>query len=180
MAGFFIGQQVSFLYEKGGGKILQLEKQRALVSDDSGFDRWFPLNELVYIHSTAYNDEEIVISKEDLEPDLNFRIIQERTGAKKPLTVWEIDLHIEEILESTAGMSNTEILRKQLAEFRATFKKAKTNNIHKLIVIHGVGEGVLKNEIRTYLSQQDQIEVYDADFLEYGKGATAIEFHPNW
>jgi dsDNA-specific endonuclease/ATPase MutS2 len=47
-------------------------------------------------------------------------------------------------------------------------------------VIHGIGEGVLKNEIRTYLSQQDQIEVYDADFSAYGKGATAVEFHPNW
>lgn len=180
MAQFSLGQVVSFLYEKGEGKILQLEKNRALVSDDSGFDRWFPLVELVQIHSKKYDDDEIVISKEDLEPDLNFRILQERTGSRKPLTVWEIDLHIEEILESTAGMTNTEILRKQMAEFRATFKKGKANNIHKLIVIHGVGEGVLKNEIRTYLAQQDQIEVYDADYLEYGKGATAVEFHPNW
>jgi DNA-nicking Smr family endonuclease len=67
-----------------------------------------------------------------------------------------------------------------MKEFRATFKKAKQQHIHKLIVIHGVGEGVLKNEIRTYLSQQDQIEVYDADYSEYGKGATTVEFHPNW
>ena len=177
---FKIGQKVSFLYEKGDGVILSLEKNRAQVTDDSGFDRWFPLNELVFIHSEKYADDEITISKEDLEPETTFRVIQERTGVKKPRTVWEIDLHIEEILESTQGLSNTEILLKQMAEFRATFKKAKNQSIHKLVVIHGVGEGVLKNEIRTYLAQQDQIEVYDADFLEYGKGATAIEFHPNW
>lgn len=177
---FQVGQVVSFLYEKGEGTIVQIERDRALVNDDSGFDRWFPFNELVRIHSKVYDDDDIVISKEDLEPELNFRIIQERTGSKKTLTVWEIDLHIEELLDSTQGMSNTEILRKQMTEFRSMFRKAKKQQIHKLIVIHGVGEGVLKNEIRTYLDQQDQIEVYDADFSEYGKGATAVEFHPNW
>ena len=118
--------------------------------------------------------------KSDLEKETIYREFQEKTGQKKAATVWEIDLHIEELLESTRGMSNTEILLKQMKEFRATFKKAKQQHIHKLIVIHGVGEGVLKNEIRTYLSQQDQIEVYDADYSEYGKGATAVEFHPNW
>jgi dsDNA-specific endonuclease/ATPase MutS2 len=47
-------------------------------------------------------------------------------------------------------------------------------------VIHGVGEGVLKNEVRTYLENQSGIEFYDSDFREYGKGATTIDFHPNW
>ena len=177
---FKVGQKVSFLYEKGDGVILSLEQNRAQVTDDSGFDRWFPLNELVFIHSEKYADDEITISKEDLEPETTFRIIQESTGVKKPRTVWEIDLHIEEILESTQGMSITQNMLKQMAEFRSIFKKAKNQAVHKLVVIHGVGEGVLKNEIRTYLALQDQIEVYDADFHEYGKGATAIEFHPNW
>lgn len=177
---FRVGQRVGFLYEKGYGTILSIEGQAAKVLDETGFDRTFPFQELVVIHSEKYADDDIIISKEDLEPEQNFRIVQERTGVKKPQTVWEIDLHIEEILESTQGMTNTEIMMKQMKEFRATFKNAKSKSIHKLIVIHGVGEGVLKNEIRSYLALQDQIEVYDADFSEYGKGATAIEFHPNW
>lgn len=177
---FKVGQLVSFLYEKGTGKIVEISNHRVLVEDEEGFDRWFSQNELVFIHSEKYADDEIVISKEDLEPELSFRVVQERTGVKKPRTVWEVDLHIEELLDSTQGMSNTEILLKQMSEFRSTFMRAKNKNIHKLIVIHGAGEGVLKNEIRSYLAKQDQIEVYDADFLKYGKGATAIEFHPNW
>ena len=111
---------------------------------------------------------------------MSFRVIEERTGQRKPLTVWEVDLHIEELIDSHRGMSNTEIMLKQLGEFRSMFKKAKKQSVHKLIVIHGVGEGVLKSEIRSYLALQDQIEVYDADFSEYGKGATTVEFHPNW
>ena len=150
-----------------------------MVEDESGFERKFQLSELVFIHSEQY-DKNLTIEKDNVEQEVNYRILQEKTGQRKPLTVWEVDLHIEEILESHQGMSNTEIMLKQVAEFRSMFKKAKREGIHKLIVIHGVGEGVLKNEIRTYLAQQDQIEVYDADFSEYGKGATAVEFHPNW
>lgn len=177
---FKVGQRVAYLKEEGYGKILEINGQQARVEDEIGFDRWIPLTALVYIHSEKYNEDNISLSKEEVEPEMLYREFQEKTGQRKPQTVWEIDLHIEELLESTQGMTNTEILMRQMKEFRATFKKAKSRMIHKLVVIHGVGEGVLKNEIRSYLAQQDQIEVYDADFSEYGKGATAIEFHPNW
>jgi hypothetical protein len=39
---------------------------------------------------------------------------------------------------------------------------------------------VLKDEIRLFLSKKDGIEFYDADFREYGKGATAIEINYNY
>jgi dsDNA-specific endonuclease/ATPase MutS2 len=177
---FKVGQRVAYLHESGYGVILEIAKDRMRVEDENGFDRWLPKSELVFIHSEKYADEEVVITKEDLEPEQTFRVVEQRTGQRKPQIVWEIDLHIEELIDSHAGMSNTEILLKQMSEFRSIFKKGKKELIHKLIVIHGVGEGVLKNEIRSFLAKQDQIDVYDADFSEYGKGATAIEFHPNW
>jgi dsDNA-specific endonuclease/ATPase MutS2 len=177
--GFETGQRVGYLYEKGYGVINSIDGQFAMVEDEDGFERKLQLNELVTIHSEQY-DKNLNIEKNEVEQEVNYRILQEKTGQRKPLTVWEVDLHIEEILESHQGLSNTEIMLKQMSEFRSMFKKAKREGIHKLIVIHGVGEGVLKNEIRTYLAQQDQIEVYDADFSEYGKGATTVEFHPNW
>ncbi|HLP54359.1 MAG TPA: Smr/MutS family protein [Fluviicola sp.] len=177
--GFDVGQRVGYLYEKGYGIIRSISGQYAMVEDEDGFERKLSLSELVFIHSELY-DKNVVIEKDTAEQEVNYRVLQEKTGQRKPLTVWEVDLHIEEILESHQGLSNTEIMLKQMSEFRSMFKKAKREGIHKLIVIHGVGEGVLKNEIRTWLSQQDQVEVYDADFSEYGKGATAVEFHPNW
>jgi DNA-nicking Smr family endonuclease len=49
-----------------------------------------------------------------------------------------------------------------------------------LIAIHGVGEGVLKNEIRSFLGKKDNVEFFDASYMEYGKGATEIRlFHSN-
>lgn len=177
---FKIGQRVGYLYEKGYGNIRSILGKFAMVEDEDGFERNLPLSELVYIHNDSYTADEISVEKDDVEPAVSFRVFQEKTGYKKPLTVWEVDLHIEELLESHAGLSNTEILLKQMSEFRNMFRKAKREGIHKLIVIHGVGEGVLKSEIRGYLDNQEQIDVYDADFSEYGKGATTVEFHPNW
>lgn len=177
---FQVGERVGYLYEKGFGVVTRIEGQRVFVEDEDGFERYFQPNELVFIHNDHYTKEVTTIVKEEAEEDLTYRVVPQRTGQRKPLVVWEVDLHIEEILESHQGMSNTEILLKQMNEFKSTFKKARQRNIDKLIVIHGVGEGVLKNEIRTWLSNQEQIEVYDADFSEYGKGATAVDFHPNW
>lgn len=174
------GQRVGYLYEKGYGIIRSMKGQQAMVEDEDGFERLLPLSDLVFIHSETYGEKIATIEKDDIEPEISFRVLQERTGQRRPLTVWEMDLHIEELLESHLNMTNTEILMKQMGEFRGMFKKAKREGIHKLIVIHGVGEGVLKNEIRSWLMTQDQVEVYDADFAEYGKGATAVEFHPNW
>ena len=177
---FRIGERVGYLYEKGFGIVTRIEGKRIFVEDEDGFERYFQSNELVFIHNDQYTRDVTHVEKEDAEEDLTYRIVPQRTGQRKPQTVWEVDLHIEELLESHHGMSNTEILLKQMGEFRSTFKKARKQGVHKLIVIHGIGEGVLKNEIRTWLSQQEQIEVYDAEFSEYGKGATAVEFHPNW
>jgi hypothetical protein len=180
MAEFKSGQRVGFLYEKGYGIIRSISGNKATVEDETGFDRIVPLNELVFIHSEQYGGETSSLTKEDLEPEMNYRVVPERTGQRKPNIVWEVDLHIEELLESHSGLSNTDILIKQMSEFKGIFKKAKKEGIHKLIVIHGVGEGVLKNEVRTFLMNQEQIEYYDAEYSEYGKGATAIDFHPNW
>ncbi|MBI1835746.1 MAG: Smr/MutS family protein [Flavobacteriia bacterium] len=104
---------------------------------------------------------------------------EQKTGYRKPIDVWEIDLHIEEITDSHAGLSNFEILNKQLKEFKNFFNRAKSKRIRKIVVIHGVGEGVLKEEIRIYLSKQEGVEYFDADFRDYGKGATAAEIHYN-
>jgi dsDNA-specific endonuclease/ATPase MutS2 len=45
-----------------------------------------------------------------------------------------------------------------------------------MVVIHGVGEGVLKQEIRKELKEfYPHFDFYDASYQEYGYGATEIE-----
>ena len=50
----------------------------------------------------------------------------------------EIDLHIENLIESWMGLSNFDIVSIQLSSFRKRFNQALVNNEPFLVVIHGV------------------------------------------
>lgn len=184
LSGFQIGEKVSFLYEKGTGVIVKIDANNFIVvCDEDGFDRQFRPNELARIHGTQYHlpdDQVAQINEDDTLSEMRHRVYSETpTGAKKPIDVWELDLHIESLIDSHKGMSNAEILNLQLKEMRNFYKRAHQKQIRKLNLIHGVGEGILKEEVRSFLAKQEGVEYYDADFREYGKGATTAEIRYN-
>lgn len=177
---FKLGQKIVFLHESGGGTIQSITEQgRYNVEDEDGFEREFLQSELAAVYSEEYkidadeirglNDDE---SYSRAKHQVNKGIL---TGSRKPIEIWELDLHIEEITDSHSGWTNTEILHAQMIELKTFFKKAKGKRIRKIVIIHGVGMGVLKEEVRAFFLKKDGLEVYDADFREYGKGATAVE-----
>lgn len=178
---FNIGEHVGFLYEKGGGIVRRFgSNSRIFVEDETGFERPFLPTELVKIYSNDYqipDGEQIVMEDETLSSAQLTVKSEKLEGNRRSTETWEIDLHIENLLDSHQGMSNAEIMLRQMTEFRSFFKRAMERGVPKIVVIHGVGEGVLKNEIRMFLAKKDQVEFYDANFLEYGKGATEIRIH---
>ena len=85
----------------------------------------------------------------------------------------EIDLHINQLLDDTRGLSNADMLKLQLDTFRKEMDKAIATGVKKIVFIHGVGDGVLKNELRRELQRKYAKYPYqDASFREYGFGAT--------
>ena len=90
-------------------------------------------------------------------------------------TVIVVDLHAHELLETTAGMSNTDILNYQLKTFRDTMYKHRKQRGCKIIFIHGKGEGILRNAIVNELRYRYKRHTFqDASFQEYGYGATQV------
>lgn len=86
-----------------------------------------------------------------------------------------VDLHAHELLETTAGMSNTDILNYQLDVFRKTMQKHLAKKGQKIVFIHGKGEGVLRAALINELRYRFKSCTYqDASFQEYGYGATQI------
>lgn len=87
----------------------------------------------------------------------------------------EVDLHISELLDSTAGLSNTEMLEVQLKEFNSVMQKYQRDKGTKIVFIHGKGEGVLRNALLKELKYKyKNCDVQDASFREYGFGATQV------
>lgn len=100
-------------------------------------------------------------------------IPKERNSKVEKLTV---DLHIEELLDSTTGMSNSEILNYQLDKFRETMKLHEGRHGQHIIFIHGKGHGVLRTAIINELKNKynHSCNWQDASFQEYGFGATDV------
>lgn len=87
-----------------------------------------------------------------------------------------VDLHAEQILDSTEGMSNGEILRAQLARMEVVLDGAvAAGRPQKLVFIHGVGSGKLKYEMQKVLAAKyPRLRHQDASFKEYGYGAVLV------
>ena len=86
-----------------------------------------------------------------------------------------IDLHADELLETTAGMNAADILHYQLDVFKKTMDENKKKKGQKIVFIHGKGEGVLRQALVHELNYRYKSCTYqDASFQEYGYGATQV------
>ena len=88
-----------------------------------------------------------------------------------------IDLHIEKLSTNRAHLSNHEILTLQLKAFEKYYELSVAHHQASLIVIHGVGEGRLRDEIHTILKNKKEVKSFINQYHhQYGYGATEIWF----
>lgn len=184
-----VGAEVSFLNEVGGGQVLELlGHDRAKVRTHDGFELEYPVKELVVNvgdPSRAVSDHHAKLRASD--DRLAERIVRDKGRgaavqnagrAHQPIedpSVMEVDLHLHKLVEDEAALSNDEKLRFQLEFFERRLNTAIRERKKRVIVIHGVGEGILREEVRKALQYYDGVRFDDADPRRYGYGATAIE-----
>ena len=126
----------------------------------------------------------MVVDSADLERAMKEKRAQDRPQrqqvkkhdkTQKKGEIIECDLHIIELLDTTAGLSNKDMLEVQLDEFRRVMEENKNNKGAKIVFIHGKGEGVLRKALLDELKRKyPRCEAQDASFREYGFGATLI------
>lgn len=88
-----------------------------------------------------------------------------------------IDLHIEKLIDNWTRMSNFEIISLQLNHFEKHFDLALLHRQPKLIVIHGLGEGILRDAIHERLRHKNNVKTFANEYHPlYGFGATEIYF----
>ena len=94
---------------------------------------------------------------------------------KRTPEIVEIDLHINELIDSAKGLSNREILEIQKDKVESEMRIAIKEGVKRVVFIHGVGQGVLKQEVANLLkSKFKKYRFQDASFKEYGYGATLV------
>ena len=183
---FKIGDKVRFLNSDGHGiitKILDLE--RVELENNYGFLEEYKISELVSERKQEDYQTENLAFEQEIKSKLNsektnnknfdlkrkFRHL-ESYGSKERVV---LDLHIENLIDSHNGMSNSAILKIQMSHFKSFLNKSIDKKQRKIVVIHGVGEGVLRHEIRKELDiYHPYFEYYDASYDDFGYGATEI------
>ena len=90
----------------------------------------------------------------------------------------EIDLHIEKLTNGYAKMDKSMMLRLQLAHLEKFLDKAIRLGVPKVFIIHGVGEGKLKEAVAQKLRGYSEVHRFKNEFhAKYGYGATEVSFY---
>lgn len=136
------------------------------------------------IHYIVQKDlpvEELLVSAGDLERAIREKRIADKPARKKSgarrekSQVIEVDLHINQLLDTTAGMNNADILEYQLNKLNEAMQANLNHKGRKLVFIHGKGDGVLRKAVVNELKKKYPSCYYqDASFKEYGFGATMV------
>ncbi|QXP52061.1 Smr/MutS family protein [Cellulophaga sp. HaHa_2_95] len=178
---FKIDDRVEAMDDTITGVIKEMKGDKITVLSDDGFLLIYQPSELIKIiddrNLTVSNFEIAKIKSEKAIPKKrNSQLVKpkERSAPKM-----EVDLHIHNLVPSQRGMSNYDMLNIQLDTAKRQLEFAIRKKIQKVVFIHGVGQGVLKEELQYLFGRYDAVKYYDADYQKYGLGATEIYIYQN-
>lgn len=180
MSQFQIGDTVETVDDVIKGVIESIQGDEITVLSDDGFPLTFSANELVCVsNEIRVSNFEIDQVKKEKETKKRKKSItvkaKERTAPKM-----EVDLHINQLLKNPKQLGKYEMLNLQLDTAKRQLDFAISKKIQKVVFIHGVGEGILKEELGYLFSKYDNVKYYDAEYQKYGLGATEVYILQNY
>jgi hypothetical protein len=100
-----------------------------------------------------------------------------QNGKKMEAAKAVLDLHIEELLPDHKGLTNADIIKIQLDTFEKYLHLAIAQHQERMVVIHGLGKGKLKDEVHRILKRTPEVRLFTNQWHgSYGFGATEIYF----
>lgn len=126
--------------------------------------------------SLATGDEQEQKSGETVQLNRTVQKKEKSLIDKHKVALFEatVDLHIAELVDNIAGLSDHDMFNIQLDYFKKTLESAIRNEYRKVTYIHGVGNGVLKNAIVAELEEYEGLENKMASVSKFGVGAIDV------
>jgi small-conductance mechanosensitive channel len=181
---FKVGDRVLVLDEDLSGVVKTIDGFEVTLETEDGFLLSFDASELVLdknsnvIRQDAFNisDIDAIISEKEITRRKPAQRLKPKERAQAAM---EVDLHIHNLVQSSRGMTNFDMLNLQLQTAQRQLEFAIKKRIQRIVFIHGVGEGVLKEELETLFRRYDNLKYYDANYQKYGLGATEVYIYQN-
>lgn len=192
MRDFKVGDLVKFLNDVGTATVLRVEGNVVIVEDEDGFERSVERAELMDAGDRDQDEKKYgnklpdvaqLLTQEmgerrmkELQRDFEVRYQNaQATSMSRRDAHMEVDLHIHELVDDQRGLADGAKLAIQMAHFDRMMDIAKREKLRRIVFIHGVGQGVLRHQIRTALDQHHPDCNYrEGDPRRYGSGATEV------
>lgn len=179
-----VGDTVETLDDAIKGKVIKIVGSSVFIESEDGFEFEFSKNELIKLNiddsinlgSLANHSLSEITQDKQTDKRRQPKVTKLK---KRHQPTFIVDLHIHQLTDSTKGMTNFDMLNLQLDTARGQLDFAIRQRMPKMVFIHGVGEGVLRQELYTVLRRYNNINFYDADYREFGLGATEVKIFQN-
>ncbi|MEC7264321.1 MAG: Smr/MutS family protein [Bacteroidota bacterium] len=179
MGKFSIGDRVEVLDEAIKGIVQHVDGDMVTLITKDGFPMKYTSKDLVKVHGKiSVSNFEISQVKSEKEIPKRRKTVNIKPK-ERSLPKMEVDLHIHQLVKSTYGLTNFDMLNIQMETAKRQLDFAIQKRIQKVVFIHGVGEGVLKDELQYLFNKYDNVKYYDADYQKYGLGATEVYIFQN-
>jgi len=179
---FKVGDRVSVIHDQIKGTVTNVNGKWIKIEDEHGFPREFSIKELAHFKS----ENEYKLTDEQIERVINEQLDHKNTvsiKSKKGATAthnrqesFEIDLHIDQLIDDYHFMDNSEIMMVQMRYCRIFMERAIRLKVNKALLIHGKGEGVLRTEIHRYLDRLESDKHIKLDFKVINNGGATVVY----
>jgi hypothetical protein len=162
-----IGDKVSVVDEDLSGVVTSVNGNIVVFKDEYGFTYQYPKEKLVPKISEFYENIKIVKKPEP----------KKTVSKKHHKNQLVLDLHFENLVKNPHDYDSFERLFIQKEKLMEVISFCRKNNLKRLEIVHGIGDGVLQRMVFDVLESQTNLDFYNKEILHHQSGAVMVEFH---
>ena len=159
-----IGDAISVVDDQLKGKIISIKGKNVTIEDEHGFSYDYELKEIVLQEPEIYKGLKTIQKVEKSKPT-------SKKHDKKPLVV---DLHFSNMVKNPAQFSPFERITLQKEKLLETLDYCRENNLKKLEIIHGIGDGIVQQMVNEVLANQKNLEYHNKEILHHQSGTVLV------
>ncbi|MDO4762959.1 MAG: DNA mismatch repair protein [Flavobacteriaceae bacterium] len=160
------GDRVSVLDEDLKGKIISIKGNLVEIEDNFGFSYTFPQSKLV-LQQDIYQEISVMKKQENTK----------NISKKHTKNELKLDLHFDQLVENPEKYEAWERSFIQKEKLVETLDYCRENSIKKLLIIHGLGDGILQEMVYDVLRGYPHIEFEENEFFKHSSASIEVKFY---
>lgn len=161
-----INDQVSVIDDDLRGTVTSVQGNTVVFRDEHGFTHQYPKEKLVTVNRSLYEGLRTEIKQE------HNRNVSKKHNRNHPV----LDLHFEKLVDRPSDYESYERLFIQKDTLLNMLDYCRKNNLKKLEIIHGIGDGTLQNMVYEVLESQTGLDFHNKEILHHQSGTVLVFF----